>query len=150
MKAMLRAIVYGGLVVGVLDLLDAVFFFGARGVAPIRIFQSIAAGAHGRAAFQGGWHAAALGIAFHFIIAFLIVTTACLIGRQVPALMQHPIAFGIVYGIAVYFVMNYVVIPLSATTRGAFVWPVFINGILIHAFGVGIPSALFARMAARR
>ncbi len=150
MKAMLRAIVYGGLVVGVLDLLDAVFFFGARGVAPIRIFQSIAAGAHGRAAFQGGWHAAALGIAFHFIIAFLIVTTACLIGRQVPALMQHPIAFGIVYGIAVYFVMNYIVIPLSATTRGAFVWPVFINGILIHAFGVGIPSALFARMAARR
>lgn len=150
MKPMARAIIYGGLVVGTLDLLDAVIFFGARGVAPIRIFQSIAAGAHGRAAFQGGWHAAALGIAFHFIIAFLIVTAACLIARQAPTLMQQPVAFGIVYGITVYFVMNYVVIPLSATTRGAFVWPVFINGILIHAFGVGIPSALFARMASSR
>ncbi|HEY1911148.1 MAG TPA: hypothetical protein VGG73_09510 [Vicinamibacterales bacterium] len=150
MKPMLRAILYGGLVVGALDLLDAVIFFGARGAAPIRIFQSIAAGAHGRAAFQGGWHAAALGIAFHFIIAFLIVTAFCLISRQFPALVEHPIASGIVYGVAVYFVMNYVVIPLSATTRGAFVWPVFINGILIHAFGVGVPSALFARMAVRQ
>lgn len=148
MTPTVRAIVYGGVVVGVLDLIDAVLFFGARGVAPIRIFQSIAAGAHGRAAFQGGWHAAALGIMFHFIIAFLIVTAFCLISRRFPALVAHPIASGIVYGIAVYFVMNYAVIPLSATSRGAFAWPVFINGILIHAFGVGLPSALFARSAA--
>lgn len=48
-----RAIVYGGLVVGTLDILDAVIFFGLwRGVAPIRIFQSIASGLLGRAAFQ--------------------------------------------------------------------------------------------------
>lgn len=51
------------------------------------------------------------------------------------------------YGIAVYFVMNYVVIPLSAASRGAFSMPVFLNGILIHAFGVGLPAALFARAA---
>ena len=41
--------------------------------------------------------------------------------------------------------MNYAVIPLSATSRGPFVLPVFINGILIHALGVGLPSAWFAR-----
>ena len=47
--------------------------------------------------------------------------------------------------------MNYVVIPLSATARGPFVLPVFINGILIHAFGVGLPSALVrARVIAMR
>jgi hypothetical protein len=149
-KPPVRAIVYGGLVVGTLDLLDAVIFFGARGAAPIRIFQSIAAGAQGRAAFQGGWASAVLGIGFHFVIAFVIVTAAALIARRFPAWTSHPIAFGIVYGMTVYVVMNYVVIPLSATTRGAFAWPVFINGILIHAVGVGIPSALFARMAARR
>ena len=146
---MTRAIVLGGLVVGTLDLLDAVVFFGFRGVAPIRIFQSIAAGAHGRAAFQGGWHSAALGIVFHFIIAFLIVAVFYGFSRVLPILTEHPIAFGMLYGVAVYFAMNYVVIPLSATTRGAFVWPVFANGILIHIFGVGLPSALFARMADR-
>jgi hypothetical protein len=27
--------------------------------------------------------------------------------------------------------------------------PVFLNGILIHVFGVGLPAALFARAAAR-
>lgn len=39
-----RAIAYGGLTVGVLDGLDAVVFFGLRGVPPLRIFQAIAAG----------------------------------------------------------------------------------------------------------
>ena len=33
------------------------------------------------------------------------------------------------------------VIPLSATTRGAFSWPVFVNGLAIHMFGVGLPAA---------
>jgi hypothetical protein len=41
--------------------------------------------------------------------------------------------------------MNYVVISMSATSRGPFVWAVFINGVAIHAFGVGLPSALAAR-----
>jgi hypothetical protein len=52
-----------------------------------------------------------------------------------------------IFGVGAYCVMNYVVIPLSATSRGAFAWPVFANGILIHMFGVGIPSALAARAA---
>ena len=57
---------------------------------------------------------------------------------------------GVLYGIAVYFVMNYVVIPLSAASQGTFSMPVFLNGILIHAFGVGLPAALFARAAQTR
>ena len=60
---MARAILYGGVVVGTLDLLDALIFFGLRGTAPIRIFQSIAAGVLGRASYQGGLRSAALGIA---------------------------------------------------------------------------------------
>jgi hypothetical protein len=144
---MVRAIVYGGIVVGTLDLLDAVIFFGARGVPAIRIFQSIAAGVLGRASFQGGWHSAVLGIVLHFVIACLIVTVFCLLSRQLPVLLERPLLSGILYGVAAYFVMNYAVIPLSATSRGAFAWPPFINGLLIHAFGVGVPSALFARLA---
>jgi hypothetical protein len=143
---MARAILYGGIVVGTLDLLDALIFFGLRGTAPIRIFQSIAAGVLGRASYQGGVRSAALGIALHYVIAFLIVTVFYLTSRLWPVLVEHAIVWGILYGIAAYCVMNYLVIPLSATARGPFVLPVFINGILIHAFGVGLPSALFARM----
>jgi hypothetical protein len=50
------------LVVGALDAIDAVVFFGLRGVTPIRIAHSIAAGLLGRAAFQGGLATAALGV----------------------------------------------------------------------------------------
>ena len=61
-----RANLYGTLVVGALDLIDAIVFFGLRGVRPIRTFQSIAAGLLGRAAFQGGLATALLGAFLHF------------------------------------------------------------------------------------
>ena len=47
-----RAILYGTLVVVAIDLMDAIVFFGLRGVRPIRIFHSIAAGLLGRSAFS--------------------------------------------------------------------------------------------------
>jgi len=145
-----QAILYGTLVVGALDALDAIVFFGLRGVAPVRIFHSIAAGLLGRSAFQGGLATAALGVCLHFFIAFLIVSVFYAASLAAPVLTRHPVTAGIVYGIAVYFVMNYVVLPLSAAGRGPFVLPVFINGILIHALGVGVPSAWFARLASLR
>ena len=145
-----RAIIYGALVVGILDLIDALVFFGLRGAAPIRICQSIAAGMLGRAAFQGGAATAALGVALHFFIATCIVVTFYVASLRLPVLVRHAVIAGVLYGLAVYGVMNYIVIPLSALGgRGPFVLPVFINGLLIHAFGVGLPAALFVRAAHR-
>jgi hypothetical protein len=139
-------IVYGTLVVGTLDLLDAFIFFGLRsGVAPGRILQSIAAGVYGRGAARMGIHSMGAGFLLHYFIAFLIVSIFYGLSRAIPLMRRQWLLSGIVYGIAAYFVMNYAVIPLSATSRGPFVLPVFVNGILIHAFGVGLPSAWFAR-----
>ena len=141
----MKRVLIGGLVVGGLDLLDAIVFFGLRNaVPPVRIFQSIAAGVQGRAAFSGGVPSAALGILLHFFIALVIVGVYFVASRYLPVLIRHWIVCGILYGIAVYFFMNDVVIPLSATTRGAFAWPVFVNGLAIHMFGVGLPAAWFA------
>ena len=145
-----RALLYGTLAVGILDLLDAVVFFGLRGVQPIRIFQSIASGLLGRAAFSGGMASAVLGIALHFFIAFLIVAVFFLASRRLPALVRAPILSGLIYGIGAYIVMQYIVIPLSAAGTGRFSWPVFVNGVLIHMFGVGLPASLAARAATRR
>ncbi len=145
-----KALVLGTLVVGTLDILDALIFFGLRGARPIRIFQAIAAGLLGReAAVAGGLATAVLGGLLHYFIAFVIVVVYLLVSRRVSVLTRHAVAFGLLYGLAVYFVMNYVVISLSAANRGAFSMPVFLNGILIHALGVGLPAALFARAAAR-
>jgi uncharacterized membrane protein (GlpM family) len=145
-----RAIAYGTLTVGILDITDAIVFFGLRnGVRPIRIFQSIAAGLLGRDSFSGGIKTAILGGFLHFFIAFAIVTTFVLVSERLPALRRHAIAYGLAYGVAVYLFMNLVVLPLSLVGKPTFVLPVVINGVLIHMFGIGLPSSLFARAAVR-
>ena len=139
-------ILYGTLAVGTLDLLDAFIFFGLRsGAVPGRILQSIAAGVYGRNAARMGIHSMGAGFLLHYFIAFLIVSIFYGLSRLVPFMRNQWLVSGIVYGIAAYFVMNYVVLPLSAAGRGPFVLPVFVNGILIHAFGVGLPAAFFSR-----
>jgi hypothetical protein len=140
-----RALFYGTLVVGCLDATDALVFFGLRGVRPIRIFQSIASGLLGRAAFSGGLPTAILGVALHFFIAFVIVAVFMVASRYFRILRRAPVVTGLLYGLAVYLVMNLVVLPLSAAGRGPLSWPVAINGVLIHLVGVGLPSSLFAR-----
>ena len=146
---MRRALLTGTLAVGVLDLLDAFLFFGARGVRPIRICQSIAAGLLGRAAFAGGWRTATLGVALHFLIAFTVVLVLIAAARRIRPLTEHWVMTGLVYGIGVYVVMNVIVVPLSAAGGGTRTWPVVLNGLLIHMFGVGIPASLAARAAVR-
>jgi hypothetical protein len=143
-----QAILFGTLTVGVLDILDAFIFFGLRGVAPIRILQSIASGLLGREAYQGELSTAALGTLLHFFIAFVVVAVYYLASRRLPILVRRPWLFGPLYGLLVYAVMNLVVLPLSAAVTGPFPeGAVLVNGLLIHAFGVGLPSALFAGLA---
>lgn len=145
------AVMLGALAVGTLDILDAFIFFGVRsGARPMRILQSIAGGLLTRpAAQQGGWPTAALGLFLHYFIAFAIVTTYVLASRRMRVLARRPLVFGPLYGIAAYVAMNVVVVPLSRI-GGTFdpPWPVLINGLLIHVFGVGVPSALAAAAVA--
>ena len=145
-----QALLYGALAVGTLDILDALIFFGLRGARPIRILQSIAAGLLGREAFNGGWGTAALGLALHFFIAFIIVLVFVTASQRMPALTRQPVLVGLIYGIAVYLVMTFVVVPASAAGGGGLPrWPVALNGVLIHMFGVGVPASLAGSAAAR-
>lgn len=142
----LEAMIYGGLVVGALDLVDAFFFYGwIKGVSPVRIFQSIAAGLLGRASYQDGAASALLGLLLQFVNAFLIVSIYGLASRAIPALTRHPIVLGALYGCGAHLVMFFVVVPLSRAGTPHSTWPVMINGLVGHALLVGIPSALFAR-----
>jgi hypothetical protein len=146
-----RAILYGTLVVGTLDILDALIFFGLRhDVPPIRIFHSIAGGLLGReAARAGGLPTAILGGFLHYFIAFSIVVVFYAASRKIPFLTRQPWIAGAIYGVAAYLFMNVVVLPLSALHSPINLTPSIglLNGVLIHIFGIGIPSALFARAA---
>lgn len=146
-----RAIVYGGLTVGALDLLDAFIFFGLRsGASPMGILHGIAAGWLGRdAARAGGVATAALGLASHFLIAFLIVTIYVGLSAVMPVLRRRWVACGLAFGLLAYFAMTFVVVPLSNAGGGSIslalpATPVLINGLVIHALGVGLPAAYFA------
>ena len=137
----------GTLTVGTLDALDAViFFYLFRGTTPVQIFQGIASGLVGRAAFSGGARTTLLGVAIHYFIAFMVVLTFLVVSRRVSTLRRWPLWAGLAYGIVVWLFMNLVVLPLSVG-RPRFLPPVVTNGLLIHMFGVGLPSSLFARAA---
>ena len=144
-----RALAAGALAVGVLDIADAFIFFGLRGVQPGRILQSIAAGFLGPPAFQGGAATMALGLGLHFFIATMIVLVFYTASGRLPVLIEHPIRFGALYGIAAYLVMTFIVVPASASPAGPRSWPVVLNGLCIHIAGVGLPAALAARAARR-
>src|SRR5262245_26065416 len=111
-----RTIAIGTLVVGTLDISDAIIFFGLRNHAPpSRIFHTIAGGLMGREASQaGGLPTAFLGAFLHYLIAFSIVTVFNLASRQLPFLTRRPWVYGAIYGVLVYLFMNVVVLPLSA------------------------------------
>jgi hypothetical protein len=140
-----ETILYGGLVVGVLDALDATIFNGLRGVSPARVWQYVASGVLGRASFGGGLKTAALGLSLHFLIAFVLTAIYYGASLYLPTLLRRALIWGLVYGMAVYFVMNYVVTPLSAAPRLSFALAPFINGVVGHALLVGLPIALTAR-----
>ena len=146
-------ILYGGLVVGILDMLFAFTFYGLiLGAPPLRIFQSVAAGLLGRTtAYEGGIRTFLLGILLHFVVATCIASVYYLASRVLPVLIRHPFVSGLMYGMIAYLGMNYLVVPLSAIRRspGPLQLPIFLTEIIGHAFLVGLPLALLARRSAR-
>jgi hypothetical protein len=60
-------------------------------------------------------------------------------------LKTRAVLFGLLYGTAVYFFMNYLVLSLSAVAQAPFHPGLFLNGVIGHALLVGLPIALCAR-----
>lgn len=143
-----RAVLLGGLVVGVLDGLYAVIALALRGLRPLSAFQAIAGGIMGRpAALAGGIRTVLLGLVLHFVIATSVVLVYWLASRRLEILVRYPVRSGILYGALVYLVMYGVVIPLSAIDRPLFTISPSAGPILCHLFLVGIPTALIVRLA---
>ena len=141
----------GGLLAGALDIIYACLFWAAKAdLPPTRIFQSVAAGLLGDASFEGGAATAALGLILHFFIACTMALTYYFAARRWPAFARRPVPFGIAYGLLLYVVMNFVVVPLSAAGPGSRD-PLWIAlTVAAHAFLLGLPIAWFAGRAAAR
>jgi hypothetical protein len=150
----LETVLLAGLAVAACDITDALLYFPAYyDISRMRVFHSVAAGLIGReAALAGGVATAVLGGFLHVCVATCIALVYYLFSRRIPMMVQRPVLSGLVFGVAAFFVMSYVVVPLSAAGRGIphdTPWPTLANGILGHAFLVGLPAALVVRRGAR-
>jgi hypothetical protein len=146
-----RPILYGGLIAGTLDITAACTSSWLRfGGTPVRVLQSVASGLLGQESFNGGFATAALGLVLHFFIATSATAVYYLASRRLKMLVEQPIAWGVLYGIAVWLFMNFIVVPLSAAPfKLRFTLAGVIIGLIIHMLFVGLPIALSVRRFSR-
>ena len=143
-----RLVVLAGAVGATCDIVYAILYYGWRGIPAERILQTVASGLLGKAAFEGGEPVAALGLACHYAIVIVAAALFYAVARRWAWLRDEPISAGLVYGIAIYAVMNFVVLPLSAYPF-TMTFPLLrtATGLLVHMVGVGLPISLVTRRA---
>ena len=137
-----QAILVGGGIAGALDITYAIVRSVVLGSTAQLLLQSVASGWLGRAAFTGGWPAAVLGLAQHFMNALLIATVYYAASRKLALLTQRAALCGLLYGATAYLVMSKVVVPLSAAP---FVIPLRVVDLAMHMVFIGLPIALAVR-----
>jgi hypothetical protein len=140
MRGALPAILFGGLTAGGLDLVLAFRTFG------IGVPRAIAGGLLGRSALQGGAGVYALGVVLQFFIAVSAAAVYYAASRKLEFLRPHFVVCGLYFGIAVWLVMNLVVLPLCALhANRPIAIPAMIQGLIVHMFIIGLPIAYSVR-----
>ena len=113
------------------------------------IFRSVARGALGPSAREGGFKVAMLGLFFHYLIAIIVSSIYYFASRVIPFMIEHAVMSGLAYGLCVYLVMYGLVMRYSAihstTYPWQYPWGVLIPNVLIHMLGIGLTIALIVR-----
>lgn len=148
--ALTLAAVLAGLAGGAADILTAFVIY--RPATPMVILQSVASGLLGTAAFSpdAGIANAAIGLVAHFVIAIIFGALFVAVALQASVAVRRPVLSGLFYGVAVYGVMNAIVVPLSLAPDRPAPPPEMIGlGLTAHAF-FGVALALTAARMLRR
>lgn len=141
-----RAILSGGLVAGTIDIGAAALI---NHLSPVVILHAIASGVLGKASFQAGAPAAWLGLGLQWAMSLLIAAIFVAAATRMAWLRNRWLLAGLAYGVAIYVVMNYVVVPLSAAPFRAPATPWLIAMNLLAMLLFGLIVAFSARKAAR-
>lgn len=113
-----RFVLTGGLVAGTCDIVSASLFWGIS-----------------------------RGLLSHYGIATSMAVAYYLAARRWAALWERPIPYGAAYGLLLYGIMNYAVVPVFAASPSA-KDPLWVGlSIVVHMLLIGLPIALFARRA---
>jgi hypothetical protein len=140
-------ILVAGVIAGALDLGFVYLYF--QPADRLAVLRGIAAGLLGRDGVKGGGVGIALlGLGLHFVIALGAAAVFYAASRKIVALTRYPWVTGPLYGVAVWLVMNLVVLPHSANPPKVFPAPTWIPVLVAHLLCVGLPIALAVRFLA--
>jgi hypothetical protein len=145
MMRFIRIVFLAALLAGTLDAIGAIINYSlSGGKDPAIIFRYIASAVFGRAAYSGGVQMVVWGIVFHYAIAWGFTVAFFLLYPRMAILSDNKWLAGLFYGIAVWMVMNLVVVPMTHARR----FPFRVSGALIAMgiliLAIGIPISLMA------
>jgi hypothetical protein len=107
----MRAVLLAGLIAGTIDIGAAALI---NGLSPGIILQAIASGLLGKGAFTGGAATASLGLFLQWGMAVLIAAIYVAVTAAWPGMRRRWPLTGVLAGLAIFVIMNYLVVPLSA------------------------------------
>ncbi|MEO7026713.1 MAG: hypothetical protein ABI056_04080 [Caulobacteraceae bacterium] len=142
-RNVLGAILAGGFTAATLDFFAAMLIYHgtASGVA-----KAVARGWFGEGAKAGGTNIEVVGMASHWGILLTAASIFVLTSLRFPVLRHRAWITGPLFGICIYGVMHYVIVPLSAVHR--VINPKgfqFMDEFAGHMLVIGLPIALWSR-----
>lgn len=140
------AVLLGGFVAGTVDIGAAAL---VSALSPVFILHVVAGGLLGRSALADGASVAVLGLVLQWFMSLVIAAIYVSAARRLPALRRRWLLFGAAYGVVVFFVMNYVVVPLSAWSKFPRFSAASFAGNMIAMIVFGVIVAFFAQRATR-
>ena len=143
-KNSIPTILTAGLTAALLDIAGAivVYVYLLKITSTEKVLQSVAAGALGSRAYEGGWNTALAGLAFHCLIALAFAAAYYIAYPLWTKIFSHPYAAGFFYGIVIWCIMNLLVVPVATGKAFVFRLPYFLYGAGLVIFMAGLPIAL--------
>jgi len=141
-RSAVAAILLGGFVAGTIDI-GAAALINTR--SPVFILHAIAGGLLAMASFDGGMSTAVLGLVLQWVMSLIIAALFVLAAMRIGTFRTHWLSAGLGYGVGIFFVMNYVVVPLSAWHRFPNFTPLKFGENMLAMLLFGLIVAFFAR-----
>ena len=141
--SIIAAILAGGFMAATFDFFAAMLIYGgtASGVA-----KAIARGWFGMAVKTMPPIVDVIGIASHYGILLIAASIFVLTSLRFPVLRQRAWITGPLFGVCIYIVMHFVILPLSAVHAVTNPKGIqFVEEFCGHMFVIGLPIALWAR-----
>ena len=145
-----RTIAWATLVAGTFDILSAFLWSALAGGGLGGILPFVASGPFGDGV-PPGVAGQLLGLLVHFAFMAAMAAAYVLLARRIPLLNQEWLVCGLVYGVVLWIVMYWIVMPLrwDSYRMPSEAWPI-VQQLISHCLLTGLPIAWIASRSRRR